>query len=620
MDRNSVIGLLLIGLIMVVFTFINKPDEKVLEKERQEKLKQAAAAKSPEKKKQAVKFPVDTSAAFISDSANNVILSQKFGEFANAAQGTDRVFTIENDLIKATIRSKGGFVEQVILKNYKTSESHNSRPLVLFEPDSTEFAIEIPLQNKMVSTADLYFLPAETKPVKVGGADSASFAIRAMAADGKYLEFVYGIKGGSYLMDMDIHFQGLEQAINVTASALPVHWSMTPPAQEKNLDNERQNTTIYYKNEEEVDNADAISPEKKTLESPVKWLGMKQQFFTSTIIASESFENAAEIETRSVTGTTHTKRLIANFKIPFKAASEKDVNLKFYYGPNHFPTLKEAGYDLQKQIPLGWGIFGWVNKIIVIPVFNFFGAYNLNYGLVILLLTLVIKTILFPFQFRSYLSQAKMRVLKPEIDELNKEYEKEDAMKKQQAVMALYKKAGVNPLGGCVPLLFQLPILLALFNFFPNAIELRQQSFLWAEDLSTWDSIATLPFSIPQYGDHVSLFALLMTISTIVYTRMNNQLSGANNQMPQLKWMMYLMPVIFLFVLNSYAAGLNYYYFLANVITFGQQFAFTKLVDEKKIHAKIQENKLKPATSKVSGFQQKLEEMAKKRGYQPPKK
>jgi YidC/Oxa1 family membrane protein insertase len=213
-----------------------------------------------------------------------------------------------------------------------------------------------------------------------------------------------------------------------------------------------------------------------------------------------------------------------------------------------------------------------------------------------------------------------MRVLKPELDELNKQYENEDAVKKQQAVMSLYKQAGVNPLGGCVPLLFQIPILFALFNFFPNAIELRQQAFLWADDLSTYDSVLTLPFEIPFYGSHVSLFALLMTISTIVYTRMNNQLSGTNAQMPQLKWMMYLMPVIFLFVLNSYASGLNYYYFLANIITFGQQFIFTKLVDDKKIHAQIQLNKLKPKSTKVSGFQQKLEEMAKRKGIQPPGK
>jgi YidC/Oxa1 family membrane protein insertase len=213
-----------------------------------------------------------------------------------------------------------------------------------------------------------------------------------------------------------------------------------------------------------------------------------------------------------------------------------------------------------------------------------------------------------------------MRVLKPEMDELNKKYENEDALKKQQALMALYKEAGVNPLGGCFPLLLQLPILLAMFNFFPNAIELRQQSFLWADDLSTFDSILTLPFEIPVYGDHVSLFALLMTISTIIYTMMNNSLSVQNDQMKQMKWMMYLMPVVFLLVLNSYAAGLNYYYFLANIITFGQQFAFSKLVDEKKIHAKIQANKLKPASQKTSSFQQKLEEMAKKRGYNPPKK
>jgi YidC/Oxa1 family membrane protein insertase len=326
------------------------------------------------------------------------------------------------------------------------------------------------------------------------------------------------------------------------------------------------------------------------------------------------------ISTRTPNEKDDFKRFNASLNLAYDASKEKSADFQFYFGPNHFQTLKEAGHDLQKQIPLGWGIFGWVNKFLVIPVFNWLDGYALNYGIIILLLTLIIKSILFPFQYKSYLSQAKMRVLKPEIDDLNKKYENDDPMKKQQALMGLYKEAGVNPLGGCLPLLLQLPILLAMFNFFPNAIELRQKAFLWADDLSTYDSILTLPFSIPAYGDHVSLFALLMTISTIIYTMMNNQLSGANAQMPQLKWMMYLMPVIFLFVLNSYASGLNYYYFLANVITFGQQFAFTKFVDEKKIHAKIQANKNKPGAKKQSSFQQKLEEMARKRGYQQPGK
>jgi YidC/Oxa1 family membrane protein insertase len=363
-----------------------------------------------------------------------------------------------------------------------------------------------------------------------------------------------------------------------------------------------------------------LSNEKLVIEGTSKWIAFKQQFFSAGLITENNINDNANIETKISASDKNTKDLSANFDIPFNQAKDKSINFSFYFGPNDFSTLKTVGNDFQKLIPLGWGIFGAVNKFIVIPVFKFLDDYNLNYGIVILLLTLVIKLLLFPFQYRSYLSQAKMRVLKPELDELNKQYENEDAVKKQQAVMSLYKQAGVNPLGGCVPLLFQIPILFALFNFFPNAIELRQQSFLWADDLSTYDSVLTLPFEIPFYGTHVSLFALLMTISTIIYTRMNNQLSGTNAQMPQLKWMMYLMPVIFLFVLNSYASGLNYYYFLANIITFGQQFAFQKLVDDKKIHAQIQLNKLKPKAAKVSGFQQKLEEMAKKRGIQPPGK
>jgi YidC/Oxa1 family membrane protein insertase len=287
--------------------------------------------------------------------------------------------------------------------------------------------------------------------------------------------------------------------------------------------------------------------------------------------------------------------------------------MKFYFGPNHYQTLKTYGIGLERQIPLGWGIFGWVNKFLVIPIFNFLAGFNLNYGIIILILTIIIKVMLLPLTYKAYLSQAKMKVLKPEIDEINKTKDK-DPMKSQQEMMSLYKKAGVNPLGGCFPMLLQMPILIAMFRFFPASIELRQQSFLWAEDLSTYDSIWDFGFTIPFYGDHVSLFTLLMTVSTLIYTRMNNQFTGANAQM---KWMSYLMPVIFLGVFNNYSAGLSYYYFLANILTFGQQYLFGKFVDEKAIHLKIQENKKKPVTK--SKFQQKMEEMAKAKNYKPKK-
>jgi YidC/Oxa1 family membrane protein insertase len=290
--------------------------------------------------------------------------------------------------------------------------------------------------------------------------------------------------------------------------------------------------------------------------------------------------------------------------------------MHFYFGPNHYQTLKAEGFNLEKQIPLGWGIFGWVNRFVVIPIFNFLNSFDWNYGIIILILTIVIKLMLLPLTFKAYLSQAKMKVLKPEVDEIQAKH-KEDPMKLQQEMMGLYRKAGVSPLGGCLPMLLQMPILIAMFRFFPQSIELRQESFLWAHDLSSYDSILDLPFNIPFYGDHVSLFTLLMTISTLLITKVNSSTQMTN---PQMKWMMYLMPIIFLGVFNSYSAGLSYYYFLANTISIGQQYLFRSFVDEDEIHRKIQENKKRPAAATKSKFQQRLEKMAKEKGYQMPKK
>jgi YidC/Oxa1 family membrane protein insertase len=294
------------------------------------------------------------------------------------------------------------------------------------------------------------------------------------------------------------------------------------------------------------------------------------------------------------------------------------VAFKFYFGPNHYSTMKGYDLGLEQMIPLGWGIFGWVNKYLVIPVFNLLGGTGWSYGIIILILTLLLKLVLAPFTYKSYLSQAKMKVLKPEIEELNQKFEgKDDPMAKQQATMALYSKAGVNPMGGCLPMLLQMPILIAMFRFFPASIELRQESFLWAEDLSSYDSILALPFEIPFYGAHVSLFTILMTISTLIYTHKNMSMSAGNPQMEQMKWMMYLMPFTMLFWFNSYASGLSYYYFLANMVSFGQTALFQRFVDEDKLHKQIQENKKKPV--KKSGFQKRLEDMAKQRGYEAPK-
>jgi YidC/Oxa1 family membrane protein insertase len=361
---------------------------------------------------------------------------------------------------------------------------------------------------------------------------------------------------------------------------------------------------------------------EESLKTDVRWLSFKSRFFAATLIGDEPFLNAdiRAFNDEQITDEHYLRSMDALIAVPFANLQQQTFPMRMFYGPTKYRTLKKYDLELQRQIPLGWSFFlmAWINIYIVIPVFDWLGGYGWNYGIVILLLTIMLKIVLFPIAYKTYKSSAKMRVLKPEIDEISKKFPKtEDAMKKQQATMALYKKAGVNPMAGCVPMLLQFPILIAMFRFFPSSIELRQQSFLWAHDLSSYDSILSLPFSIPFYGDHVSLFTLLMTISTIMYTKINNDMMGStSNQMPGMKTMMYIMPVMFLGIFNNYASGLSYYYLLANLITFAQMFVIRRTIDEDKILKQIQLNKAKP-TKKKSGFQKRLEDMAKQRGYDP---
>jgi YidC/Oxa1 family membrane protein insertase len=416
----------------------------------------------------------------------------------------------------------------------------------------------------------------------------------------------------------------LDEVINRQASTLDLNWKLDVPLQEKSMDAERMATTIYYAfNPEDVDYMSETSDDEEVLPARIDWLAFKQTFFSSILYSKEVLDGPIDLKTvtpdEESGNDTLVRTLSATLGLPLQHTRTEQLAMEFYFGPNHHTSLEKYGRGYEDVIPLGWGIFGWVNEYAIIPVFNVLADTGLGYGIIILILTLLIKMVLFPLTYKAYLSTAKMRVLKPEIDEINKKFEgKEDPMAKQQATMSLYSKAGVNPLGGCLPMVLQMPILIAMFRFFPSSIELRQQPFLWADDLSSYDSIYDLPFEIPFYGDHVSLFTLLMTVSTIIYTRMNSQMTGGGAQMEQMKWMMYLMPIIFLGVFNNYAAGLSYYYFLANVTTFGQQLAIRQFVDDDKIHKKMQEKKKKP--KQKSGFQKRLEDMAKQQQAKQKKK
>jgi YidC/Oxa1 family membrane protein insertase len=606
MDKNTLIGFALIAAIFLGFYVINQPSEKELALYKHQK-DSVAAAKIIEVNKIAMAKSAlpDTSQSHkvLNDSTISTQVKEQYGAFAARVQGNEKSYFIENNLLKIELSSKGGKVNAVTLKKYKTSAG---QPVVLFDKDSSDFGFVFNAQNRRIATDKLYY-------TVVGTPTASNIVLRLAVADNKFIDYQYSLSPDSYIVGYNVKITGMQDILSGNNSQLMLNWKINALKQEKTLTAERMATTIYYNSNEGVDYLSETSDDDKKVTEEIKWVALKQQYFTSVLIADKAFKGTDLKTTTDKGSLKYVRQLEAHLNLPYSEKNEEVYAMRFYFGPNHYQTLKKFDIDLEKQVPLGWGIFGWVNKFLVIPLFNFLSGFNLNYGIIILALTLIIKLCLLPLTYKAYLSQAKMKILKPEIDEINASKDAADPLKKQQATMALYKKAGVNPLGGCIPLLLQMPILIALFRFFPSSIELRQQSFLWAKDLSTYDSVFDFGFTIPFYGDHVSLFTLLMTVSTILYTRANNQLTGGGNaQMAQMKWIMYLMPIIFLGVFNNYSAGLTYYYFLANMITFGQQFLFKQLVNEDEIHKKIQENKQKPSSGK-SKFQQRLEDMSKQR-------
>jgi len=592
MDKNSITGVILIVLIVVGYNALFPP---VVEVETPEKETTTVVVEEEIVQEETENI------VFSDTTAQNESYQRAFGIFAPSATGSDEDVVIENDLIKLSISPKGGRIVSAILKDYQTTDS---LPLNLIDRDSSAFNITFFSEgNRIINTQDLYFQSIDKT--------ENSVAMRMMASNGGYLEYVYQLNAGDYMMDFKVNTVDLDDIIPSNRNDLELKWSVNLPSTEKSIENERMYSTVYFKYlNDEVDYLSETKDDEESLSGKAQWIGLKHQFFSSVLISNDGFEKPISVKTTTKEGSTQfVKNLEVEASLAYNHNSKESIPLQFYFGPNHYETLSSYNMDLERMIPLGWGIFRWVNKYAVIPIFNWLDNSITNYGIIILIMTFIIKMALAPFTLKAYKSQAKMKVLKPEIDKINEKNKDKDPMKAQQATMALYKKAGVNPLGGCVPMLLQMPILFALFRFFPASIELRQKSFLWATDLSTYDSVLDLPFEIPFYGDHVSLFTLLMTISTLLYTRMNSQMSGP--QMAQMKWMMYLMPIMFLGFFNNYASGLSYYYFLANMVTFGQQFVMRKyFIDETAILAQIENNKKKPV--KKSKFQKRLEDMAKK--------
>lgn len=557
-----------------------------------------------------------------------------YGSFADASMGDDKTFVLENEVIKMNLSSRGAYVETVELKDYMT---YDSLPLIGFDEETSRFNLEFIADGKGINSYDLYFEPYINGSlyegdynINVGERDSLVMSLRAYVSDAegnksmdKYLEFRYTMYKDQYMVGFDIVTNNLKGVIPANTRFMTMDWFVDVLKQEKATD--RFNVeTIYYmysNNDVETLSQTEAAEAEEELSSGVKWISFKQKFFSYALVSKDSFDDAfVEMHTKTrPSNARYQKSMSANIEVPFDGLNEENtIAMSYYFGPNDFKELKQYDINLEKQIPLGGKLVAWINRLIVIPVFDWLGQYGWSYGVVILILTLIIKICLMPIAFKSYMSSAKMRVLKPEIEAINAKYPKpDDAMKKQQAIMDLYKKAGASPTSGCLPMLLQFPILIAIFRFFPSSIELRQQSFLWADDLSTYDSILDLPFNIPFYGDHVSLFTLLMTASTLLYTYINNkqmQQAQGDQAMPGMKLMMYLMPIMFLGIFNSYSAGLSYYYLLVNLFSFLQMYIFKISINEDRLRRQIEQAKKKPV--KKSNFQKRLEEIQKQQQQQ----
>lgn len=614
MDKKSIIGLVLIGVILIGFSYFNSRQAAEYQKVQAHQQDSIARVKKAQEIAKPAATTEELSSTTSKDSAEIASMTEVVGaSLANSLKGTEEFYTIQNDLIKVVFSNKGGRIAQVEALKYKR---YNGEKLVLFTPEKSKFDLSF-FMGQNISTSKFFFEPVNvSKNDQLSGKDSIKSAtFRLHTDETSYLDFVYTLKKGSYMVDYKVNFVGMQNKFPQGITDFDIKWAMTAPQQEKGFKNENNYTAIAYKFPGEKGDFEELSPMKEDasekVSTKIQWINFKQQFFSSILVSKNNFTSADISQTTNPENSGYTKNFSADIRVPFNPTT-KSVDMAFYFGPNLFKELKKYDQGFEKVVPLGGWIIRWINRWVVIPVFDVLESHIGSFGLIILILTILIKLVLFPLTYKSYLSMAKMRVLKPEVDKINEKYpKKEDALKKQQEVMALYRKTGVNPMGGCLPMLLQLPILIAMFRFFPASFELRQESFLWADDLSSFDSIINLPFDIPLYGGHISLFTLLMAVSLYLTSKINTaQMGDTTQQMPGMKFMtLYMMPVMMIFWFNNYAAGLSYYYLLSNLFTLGQTYLIRQTVNDDAIHAKLKENSKKPV--KKSRFQQKLEEMAK---------
>ncbi|MDO6744998.1 membrane protein insertase YidC [Tenacibaculum soleae] len=598
-DLNSFIGMLLLGGILLWWMNTRKPEVTPENTTQTEQVSETTATQNN-----------TTETPILNDSLQQIALKNKLGAFAyGAATSKKGVTSIENDLVKLTIDNKGGQITEALIKNYKT---YDSLPLYLVKDKNASFNINFgTTDNRILNTKDLLFSPTLTK-----NGDSQILSMKLKVSETQFLEYRYEIKKDDYRVGFAVRSQGLSSVIN-SSQAINLDWSLKGFRNEKSLKTENMYSYYYYKADDEVEYLQMNDDE---IANDIDWIAYKQHFFSSILSSDTPFNNAS-LKSVDFAGeekdTVFTKTY--GLKTPLALTNgELNYNMQWFYGPTDYNLLKSyEGTSLDEIADLGWGIFGFLNRTVFHPVFNLLKGFIGNYGLIIILMTIVVRIIMSPVLYKSYLSSAKMKVIRPEMEEINKKHPgKENAMKRQQEIMAVQRKAGVSMMSGCIPALLQMPVFFALFKFFPTNIEFRQKSFLWANDLSSYDMIYQLPFSIPFYGDHVSLFPILASVAIFFYMKMN-QSQQANMQAPtqegmpdmskMMKYMIYFSPIMMLFFFNNYASGLSLYYFISNLLTIVIMLVIKNFViDEAKIHAKIEENKKKPEKAK-SKFRERLD-------------
>ena len=603
MDKNQATGLVLIFALIFIYLqfFAPKPQPEELS-ENTEK------TESPSERKEEV---IKGTTVVESDSIKEARLKEEYGDFANGVNGENKDIRVETENLVITLSSRGGNLKQVEVKDYLT---YDKKPLILINEESSSFNKIINTTTGRVNLGELYF-STNANSATLSPEDSLEVIFELPLANGTIRQ-KYTIYGSGYEIGYQTDLQEIGNLITADAN---FEWYNNMLQLEPDLEQTRQKATInYYTADESFDDLSQTSTslEEETISQPVKWVAFKQKFFTSAIVARQTFSNAVIRTDVNPADSTVVKEAAALLSVPAENLRNGSTDFTFYFGPLKYNILKKVGFDFQKNVYLGYPVINLINRFITVPVFHFLEKYIGNYGLIIVILVFLIRIVLSPLTYNSQKQMAKTKVLQPDIQALKEKY-KDDPQKAQMEQMQLFRKVGVNPVSGCIPLLLQMPILLAMFNFFPNSIELRQQSFLWASDLSTYDSIVNLPFNIPFYGSHISLFTVLMTVSTILSQMANNQVSTVQGPM---KTMMYVMPVMFMVILNKFPAALSFYYLVSNLVSLGQMAIIRRFVDEKKIKAILEENRKKNANKKKSKFQTRLEEAMKASQQQQQKK